>query len=72
MNKAIERFERYLRHRYGDRSTPKHYLSDMRIFVRAIGHKPPNEVTVCNSNRSLTTSRYQREPPLRPRPISGI
>jgi len=46
MNKAIERFECYLRRRYGDRSTPKHYLSDMRIFVRAIGDKPPNEVTV--------------------------
>lgn len=46
MNKAIERFERYLRRRYGDRSTPKHYLSDMRIFVREIGDKPPAEVTV--------------------------
>jgi len=34
MNKAIERFERYLQRRYGDRSTPKHYLSDMRIFVQ--------------------------------------
>ena len=46
MNKAIERFERYLQRRYGDRSTPKHYLSDMQIFVREIGDKPPDEVTV--------------------------
>lgn len=46
MNKAIERFERYLQRRYGDRSTPKHYLSDMRIFVQCIGDKSPIEVTV--------------------------
>ena len=41
MNEATERFERYLRRRYGDRSTPKHYLSDLRIFVRHIGSKSP-------------------------------
>jgi integrase/recombinase XerC len=43
---AIEQFERYLRRRYGDRSTPKHYLSDMRIFVQHIGNKAPTEVSV--------------------------
>jgi len=46
MNEATERFECYLRRRYSDRSTPKHYLSDLRIFVRHIGHKPPTEVKV--------------------------
>lgn len=46
MNKTIEQFERYLQRRYGDRSTPKHYLSDLRIFVRHIGNKSPTEVSV--------------------------
>jgi integrase/recombinase XerD len=46
MNETIKRFERYLQCRYGDRSTPKHYMSDMRIFVRHVGDKPPVEVSV--------------------------
>ena len=46
MEAAIERFERYLRRRYGDRSTPKHYLSDLRIFIRHISNKSPTEVSV--------------------------
>lgn len=46
MNEAIRKFERYLQRRYGDRSTPKHYLSDLRIFVRCIGNKLPTEVSV--------------------------
>lgn len=46
MNEAIKRFERYLQRRYGDRSTPKHYVSDMRIFVQHVGDKPPIKVSV--------------------------
>jgi len=46
MDEATERFECYLRRRYNDRSTPKHYLSDLRIFVRHSGHKSPVEVSV--------------------------
>ncbi len=51
MNEAIKRFGRYLQRRYGDRSTPKHYLSDMRIFVRHIGSKSPTEVSVQDIDR---------------------
>jgi site-specific recombinase XerD len=46
MNAATEQFERYLRRRYSDRSTPKHYLSDLRIFAHYTGHKSPTEVKV--------------------------
>ena len=46
MHETINRFERYLQRRYGDRSTPKHYMSDMRIFVQHVGDKPPGEVSV--------------------------
>jgi integrase/recombinase XerD len=48
MKKDAERFENYLRRRYGDRSTPKHYSSDMRIFIQSIGAKPPSEVGTQN------------------------
>lgn len=46
MNETIQRFESYLQRRYGDRSTPKHYSSDMRIFAQHIGDKSPAEVSV--------------------------
>jgi hypothetical protein len=32
-------FSRYLYRRYGNRSTPKHYLSDLAIFLRHLGDK---------------------------------
>ena len=46
MKETIQRFENYLQRRYGDRSTPKHYASDMRIFAQHIGDKSPVEVSV--------------------------
>jgi hypothetical protein len=38
-------FSRYLYRRYGERSTPKHYLSDLGIFLRQLGDKPLPQVT---------------------------
>lgn len=46
MEQAQERFARYLQRRYGDRSTPKHYLSDLQVFVRMIGPAAPETVTM--------------------------
>jgi site-specific recombinase XerD len=46
MLKARERFAHYLYRCYGDRSTPKHYLNDLDLFVRQIGGKTPEQVTV--------------------------
>ena len=45
MIKAKEQFSDYLKRRYGDRSTPKHYISDLNVFIRTIGQKKPTEVT---------------------------
>ena len=42
---AQQVFERYLYRRYGDRSTPKHYLSDLRIFLKQLGGIPIQEVS---------------------------
>src|SRR3989337_252604 len=41
---ALPEFERYLRRRYPERSTAKHYLSDLRQF-RKVCAKPWAEVT---------------------------
>ena len=43
--KALQVFEQYLFRRYGDRSTPKHYLSDLRIFFSHLDSTPIREVT---------------------------
>jgi len=46
MKSAIKRFETYLKRRYPDRSTAKHYLSDLKIFHQFVGDKDPREITV--------------------------
>jgi integrase/recombinase XerC len=46
MLKARKQFAQYLHRCYGDRSTPKHYLNDLDLFVRQIGDKVPEQVTV--------------------------
>ena len=45
MLKEKEQFTQYLNRRYGDRSTPKHYGSDLDIFIRFIGDKESTAVT---------------------------
>lgn len=46
MKSAITKFEKYLKRRYPDRSTAKHYLSDLKIFHQFVGDKDPREITV--------------------------
>ena len=43
--KAQELFNGYVRRRYSDRSTPKHYMSDLRIFLSQLGEKALNQVS---------------------------
>ena len=45
MKEDLAGFAAFLKRRYPGRSTPKHYLSDMRQFLRHIGDKPPQAVT---------------------------
>lgn len=42
---AQELFTQYLYRRYSDRSTPKHYLSDLRIFLDQLGDRILMQVT---------------------------
>lgn len=41
---AKNEFEGYLKRRYGDRSTSKHYMSDLRIFLEALKQKAYDQI----------------------------
>ncbi len=45
MIQTKQRFAAYLERRYGDRSTLKHYLNDLKMFIQAIGQKSAQEIT---------------------------
>jgi len=42
---AIDRFKHYVEQRYPDRSTSKHYMSDLAIFHQHIGDVQPQTIT---------------------------
>ena len=44
MKQAIEQFKQYLKSRYPNSTTAKHYVYDLQLFDRLIG-KPPRAVT---------------------------
>ena len=44
MQDDIARFKRYLEQRYCDRSTSKHYMSDLTIFHQYIGDRSPRTI----------------------------
>jgi site-specific recombinase XerD len=46
MKTAITNFEKHLKRRYPDRSTAKHYISDLKLFHQFVGEKVPREITV--------------------------
>ena len=57
---AQELFRQYLYRRYGDRSTPKHYLSDLRIFLSDLGEKALNQVTAQDIDRFIDHQYEQK------------
>jgi site-specific recombinase XerD len=67
MLKAKERFSHYLHRRYGDRSTPKHYLNDLEMFIQQVGAKPASHVTVADIDHFVT---QQVDKGLRPATIN--
>lgn len=56
---ALRHFAAYLERRFGDRSTPMHYLSDIRLFFACVGVQPPASVTVQVVDRFVTAQREQ-------------
>jgi site-specific recombinase XerD len=51
MLNAKERFSHYLHRRFSDRSTPKHYLNDLEMFIQVVGAKPARQVTSADIER---------------------
>jgi hypothetical protein len=45
MDRALARFKRYLKRRFGQPITLKHYISDLNIFIDTVGHIAPEAVT---------------------------
>lgn len=67
MLKEREQFAQYLNRRYGDRSTPKHYLNDLDIFIRFIGDKLLEAITAHDVDAYIT---YQMERNLKPATVN--
>ena len=44
MKEELEKFKRYLENRYPERSTSKHYMSDLAIFSQFVSQKLPSEI----------------------------
>ena len=59
MLKARKQFAQYLYRCYGDRSTPKHYLNDLDLFIRQIGDKTPEQVTVQDIDKFIDSQMKQ-------------
>jgi site-specific recombinase XerD len=58
MQADLARFKRYLETRYPDRSTTKHYMSDLAIFSQFVDHQSPETIT---SKQLDTFVQAQRE-----------
>ena len=68
MKDAINRFKQYVEQRYPDRSTSKHYMSDLAIFYQTVGDVHPQTITAgmisdfveAQSNQGLKGSTINR------------
>ena len=63
MQNAIARFTRYLECRFPERSTSKHYSSDLKIFARFVGDKQPREIKVKTINAFVEDQNRQQLKP---------
>ncbi len=59
MKKEIEMFAKHLQRRYSDRSTPKHYISDLRLFQKHVAPKTAVQVTA-QDVESFVDDQHQR------------
>jgi site-specific recombinase XerD len=53
MDQARTRFSAYLSRRYPKSSTPKHYLSDLDIFIQTVADKSPEDIGVRDIDRFI-------------------
>jgi integrase/recombinase XerD len=59
MYQEMQQFKRYIENRYPDRSTSKHYMSDLAIFSQFISPKPLDEIGGKEIDEFVQTQREQ-------------
>ena len=59
MQADLAKFKRYLETRYPDRSTTKHYMSDLAIFNQFVDHQPPEMITSKQLDAFVQAQRAQ-------------
>jgi integrase/recombinase XerC len=59
MEATLRKFKRYLETRYPDRSTTKHYMSDLAIFSQFVKHQPPEMITAKQIDGFVQSQRKQ-------------
>lgn len=59
MQKEIVQFKSHLQCRYPDRSTTKHYMSDLAIFKRFVGDIQPRQITIKTIDRFVQAQSEQ-------------
>lgn len=67
MKTDLKRYKRHLERKHPNRSTEKHYTSDLKIFARFVGDKPPRKVTVQDIDAFI---EYQNRRQLKPTTIN--
>lgn len=58
-NEARNEFEKYLKRRYGDRSTPIHYMSDLKIFLETLNQKAYDQIDSRDVERFIDQQQNQ-------------
>ncbi len=63
MKTAIASFKIYLQRRYPERSTAKHYISDLNIFNQFVGQKLPREINVKTIDAFVQAQQVEKMKP---------
>lgn len=63
MKTEREQFAQFLQRRFGGRSTRKHYLNDLDLFIRFLGDKPATAVTAADVEQFVSDQLSQRLSP---------
>ena len=63
MKADLERYESYLEHKHPNRSTKKHYASDLSIFMQIVGDKSARELKVKDIDAFIKEQSQQQLKP---------
>jgi site-specific recombinase XerD len=67
MEKEIANYHQYLKRRYPESSTSKHYVSDLGIFRQFVGARPLREISLHTIDAFIEQQTHQK---LKPKTIN--